>query len=496
MFHKLAKYTNRVRIVAFFLVATSMAYSGCGKKEADAAETLVSANQLLDQGAVGQAITLLDTYNAQYPNNAGIIEALAFAHSRNRDHLMAAIYFLDLSQQLPDQPEHILYAAEALATAGDWIGATEHYRSYLQRRPQDAAIWIQLGIAQEQQGLSAMAIDSFLKAYNLAKDARIALRLARLYATQKMAAQARTWYLNAAADPSLTAEALLGQLELEMANGRYREADTIALRLNKEYPGMLELSPMAALLDQLTEWKTKEGEEETRRKEAAAEERRRKAAEARAAAMASINERALADQQTGPVAISTAISADGVLTTAERATEPATNPPPAPPAPPPPPPIEVAPPSYADQLALDADKATQEGNYERAVTLYRRSLAEEATHPSRWSALAITSLLAGDAQLALASILEARRRSPEDSAILLDYFAIIEQALPPQTYFDELEAAYQRDTSNADLTLRLARAYNYLVHNRGSARILYNEFLRLAPDHPEASFARAELQDL
>lgn len=492
---RIAKHTLRFRKFTLLPLLACIALAGCGKPSPDAAETLATANQLIDQGSVGQAIKLLDAFRAENPGDAAIVESLAFAHSRNRDHLMAAITFLDLANLRPDQPEYILFAAEALSMAEDWVGASDQYRRYLQARPQDTAAWIQLGNAEERQDRPALALDAFLKAYDLGKDSRLALRIARLYAAQNQTAQAKTWYLTVAAtDKSLSAEALLGQLELEMANGRYSEADAIARRLNKEHPGMLELSPMAALLDQLTEWRTKEDAAETRRKAEEAEQRRKKAAEERAAAIAAINERAQATQQAGPTPISTAISADGTLTTTVRSAEVAPQLPPPPPPPPPAP--EPLPLTFADQLALDAESAAVSGNYQQAVTLYRRSLAEDPSQVERWRALAIASLNANEPQLALAAILEARRRNPENTGILLDYFAITERALPPQAYFNELDAAYQEDSSNPDLILRLARAYNFLVHNRGSARILYNEFLRLAPDHPEAPFARAELADL
>lgn len=494
---RIAKITSRFRNFAFLSAITCVALAGCGKRAPDTAETLDTANQLIEQGSITQAIKLLDTHLAQNPSDTDIVEALAFAHSRNRDHLMAAITFLDLSNLRPDQPEYIFFAAEALAMSEDWIGAAEQYRRYLQIKPKDSTAWIQLGNAEERQGRPSSAIDAFLKSYEIDKDSRLALRIARLYAAQNLPNQARTWYLTVeVTDKSLSAEALLGQLELEMAGKRYAEADAIARRLNKDHPGLLELSPMAALLDQLTEWRSKKQAEEAIRK-AEEEERRKKAAEERAAAIAAINERAQAAQQSGPTPISTAISADGTFTTTNRTADqeeaPVTvQPEPPPPAPAPPPSTLT----FADELALDAELASLEGNFQKAIVFYRRSLAEDPSVVERWRALAIASLNADEPQLALASILEARRRSPEDASTLLDYFAILERALPPQAYFNELEAAYQEDSSNPDLILRLARAYNFLVHNRGSARILYNEFLRLAPEHPEAPFARAELADL
>ena len=49
----------------------------------------------------------------------------------------------------------------------DWIAATKYYTNFLNKRPKDSAIWVQLGHALKEQGLHADAEAAYRKALAL-----------------------------------------------------------------------------------------------------------------------------------------------------------------------------------------------------------------------------------------------------------------------------------------------------------------------------------------
>ncbi|MDX2110624.1 MAG: tetratricopeptide repeat protein [Verrucomicrobiota bacterium] len=474
-------------LVGLFLSTVVLGLSSCAKTQPTAAETLKQANQLLEMRQIDQAIAVLETYNTTHPGNRDILESLAFAYSGKPDPMLAAITFSQLAEQLPDQPEYFLYAAESMANGKDSAGAADFYRKYLELRPNEQAVWQKLAQQLEVANHGPEAINALLQAYKLKPEATIALRIGALFLLEENQAQAQKWYETTVTyGGEFAGDALLGLFELSMANHAYTEAEAIAAQLDKEHPLRLETSTLSGLRDELRAWRTKQNETLRIAREVAlkeAEDKRKK--EAEAAALLAQTPPAPDVLSDTPVVSIEAPATNSTDTTAPTETAPT----------PLPDTKMITTANVAADALGEARTLIQSGDYEAAAQKYRQSLANDDSPPLVWYELSQVYVALGDDRYAEAVALEARRRAPDDSRYLYNYLQIARRTLNQQRYFDELIKAHDKFPSDPDLTLILARAYLNLAQNRRNAALLYREFLTLAPDHPEAAAVRQELEN-
>jgi tetratricopeptide (TPR) repeat protein len=114
------------------------------------------------------------------------------------------------------QTLHIRAEADLLRDSRAWIDAAKLYRDYLKLRPQDAAIWVQLGHCEKEAGHLDAADDSYHRAATLTpKDPDIWLQIGHLRKRQGRISDAISSYkLALAADPAIEA----AHKELEFYN--------------------------------------------------------------------------------------------------------------------------------------------------------------------------------------------------------------------------------------------------------------------------------------
>lgn len=155
-------------------------------------------------------------------------------------------------------------------------------------------------------------------------------------------------------------------------------------------------------------------------------------------------------------------------------------------------PVVPEPPAW-ERLRNEAETVLAAGDPEGAVRLYWQAVNRRMEDPDLWAGLAGAYAEAGDLPNAEIALLEARRREPENLNYLLRYLRIVQETRSRLGFRDELERAYEQFPNSPDVLLSLARFYAGPGNNSGGGRFYYQEFLRLAPDHPEADQARVEL---
>lgn len=485
---------------------------GCGKKEPTQSEVLAMAQAQMAAGNHTAATSMLENYLAAHPGAFDVIDRLAFAYAEAGDPAMAAFYFNRAGEIDPAQPEYFLYAAQALEQINDSAGAANSYRKYLTANPDDATVYIQLAEMNAELGNRSAALDAYLQANRHRPDGTIQNAIARLYLESGNQAQAQTWFASAAQSGGTAREvALLGLLEIALRAERFADAEELVQTIDREFPGAIELSPLADSRRQLEEW--------------------RDAQENAAEALAALDDPVLGPAIPPPAATAPLDTDPPSVATVEEPAAEAASPSdpeqpaeaPSPEAPPPSPPMDKeqlvaqaearfetaqlfpAPEEQNAGTTESSDRQREYGNFleqareqvvmgnlDQAVRNFQRALARNNSDPEVWRELSETQYQAGDFVRARASASEAVRRAPDDPGYLLQYLRVAQRTLPQSQLLRELEAARNRFPRSGAVALALGRAYD-AQGSRGYAGRMYREFLRLAPpDHPD----RAEIEAL
>lgn len=501
------------RVLGFILIVF---IAGCGAPEPTLDEQVAQAEGLLDAGQIESAIRILETCRERAPERVDILESLAFAYAAQDDPVLASLTFIEIAERVPQRAEYLLYAAESLLEADDPKGAVDQYQAYLDLRPEDRAVWVTLADLQVRQGQLNKALEALLEAEQIEERASQRLKIGELYLRKDNLAQAQSWFARALNGGSeFRDDALLGLLETAVRARRFADAEALLERLEAEFPGRLEQSPLDGVEEQLAAWRE--------RQDAAAE------------AVAALDERGLsstspepgaeppADAATTPVESPgeeasvadtdrDAVGGDGAVPRADADTggEPgpvaATGSSPqremeAEPGP-------AAEPSTAtpsrpvtidteggDYLAR-ARAARDSGETLEAIRLFKRALIVDDSRAPVWAELSELYLETGNDRWAQATASEAMRREPENPKMVLQFLRAAQRTMEDSRLIREMESAYRQFPEQPQIILVLARAYAD-VGNTRNARLLYRRFLDRVPlDHPVRNAAEAELARL
>lgn len=481
-------------LAVFFLVS-------CGPGTPDKTATLQQAQAWMDAGEFENAIALLTGLEGHYPGDFEVRETLALAYGGQGDAYQAALTFIEIADSDPQQGIYRLFAAQALKDAGDLVGASTQYETYLDTNPDDAATWRSLGNVREEQGLTSQAIAALLRANRLQPSGALQNQIGRLYLRAGNLAQAQSWYASASRhQDDARPAALLGLLETALRAEQWAAAEDIVLALDEAYPGTLEASPLASVREDLERWRTQQAAA------LAAAEALRTAEEAPApepepavepqpqpepAPGAPAPQPREAEATAGTPSPETEVPEPPAQAAAPRAAEEPAPESPAPAATPFPQPDAPLP--Y--RLAVSAgQRAADNAQWAEAVAQFRRALAVDDRDARLWRVLSEAYLAQGTLDWAQATAREAQRREPGRVTHVLHLLAIVEQRSAPRVYFEEVRRWQRQFPRDPDLTLRLARAFGSVEGDRRSERRLLAEFLRLAPEgHPDAAAVEAEL---
>jgi thioredoxin-like negative regulator of GroEL len=479
-------------------------------------EQVAQAESLLDAGQIGSAIRILETCRERAPERVDILESLAFAYAAQDDPVLASLTFIEIAELVPERAEYLLYAAESLLEADDPKGAVDQYQAYLDLRPDDRAVWVTLADLEVRQGQLNKALEALLEGERIEERASQQLKIGELYLRKDNLAQAQAWFARALNGGSeFRDEALLGLLETAVRARRFADAEALLERIEAEFPGRLEQSPLDGVQEQLAAWRE--------RQDAAAE------------ALAALDERGLsspgaerggeppADASTTPVespreearvavpdrdavvgdeAVSP-VPGDAVEETEtaaatgyrpQRELEAEAGPAAEPTAEGPSRPVAIDP-EDGDYLAR-ARAARDGGEILEAIRLFKRALIVDDSRAPVWAELSELYLETGNDRWAQATASEAMRREPDNPKMVLQFLRAAQRTMEDSRLIREMESAYRQFPEQPEIILVLARAYADVGNSR-NARLLYRRFLdRVPPDHPARDSAEGELARL
>lgn len=145
-----------------------------------------------------------------------------------------------------------------------------------------------------------------------------------------------------------------------------------------------------------------------------------------------------------------------------------------------------------EAIIAQARELTSSHNYEQAIQLYWDALGLTNRRADLWNALSKVYLIDGQAKNAATTALEATRLEPDNIQYVLDYLRVVQRVKKPAEFIKELETAYDRFPNSPEVILSLARGYLRAGGNY-EARILFERFIQIAPNHPLRSEAEASI---
>jgi tetratricopeptide (TPR) repeat protein len=444
-------------------------FSACGPRELTLEERVEQAEAASQAGKTALAIEKWEALTEEYPLRVDFMESLAFAYMEAGEELMAGFTFSRAADEAESQPEFHLYAAESFRTIEDNEAARDQYEAYLGKRPNDRNIWIALAESRQEAGNRSGALEAWLRAERLRADGEIRIRLGKLYLEADNLPQAQSWFARALDQfPATEEDALFGLFETALRSRRTADAEKLLKEIDALNPMRVNESHLASARPQIEQWREHQDEaaraaEAIARTPAATErpasERRPEDSEATERDDESVAE-------TGPTAVTTDESAPS---RPERPSRPST-----------------------DRLE-QARAANNSGNHAEAVRLYRQLLVDDPSSSVIWRELSEAAHQAGDLGWSQAAANEAMRLDPENPRNVLQYIRVSSDQWTPDRWISEMEAAYRQFPRTPEIVLYLARGYLSLQNNRRNARLLFDEFLRIAPpDHPERPMVEAE----
>lgn len=249
------RYLKKLPFLSLILIGLFL--NGCNDsgKQANAntpqviAQEVQLANDMLQQGQAKEGLQILETLDTKYPDNALIIEALAYAYAQTSDHALAAFYFEQLYQINPAKVEATLSAAQNYVEVNEWEAAARNYENYLQRYPNNAMTWRNLGLAKNQLNETKAALKAYLTAIQLNDNKPLsgieALQVAQLFINFGNAARAQEFYKQALQDPTTKEKALLGLIAVELQSKNTYATAQYLHQLDALNPEAFDSSPLA-----------------------------------------------------------------------------------------------------------------------------------------------------------------------------------------------------------------------------------------------------------
>ena len=150
---------------AFFitLLSTLILLAGCSSPEEKKAAQIKEAHHLAEGGDSAQALELLETLSAQYPNDIEILNSIGQIYAAEGDTSMAAFFLEQAYLQAPDDIERLFQAYQSLEAAKQPAG---HLLETLSTQAPEAMtpdLWIRLGQIRHAENKLQPSLDAYLK---------------------------------------------------------------------------------------------------------------------------------------------------------------------------------------------------------------------------------------------------------------------------------------------------------------------------------------------
>lgn len=435
-------------------------------------EKIAEANENLSEGKLNKAIELLEALNSRYEREAEIKEALAFAYAEKKDYHSSAQMFSEIAGLNENKTHFLLNAANILESAGKLEEAAGKYVEFLEHEPESSQGWRTLGQINKELNKPREAIKYYLESYRIVPNGKSAVQLGNLFAELANIPNSESWYQTAIElDDGSELEAYLGLLSIALEKNNPEFAQKIVLHLDQAHPGELDVSNFASVRSDLARWKEQQIalKRELEEQEKLAQELKEKAAAARRA------EEAAAAHRAEEAAAAHRAEKQLMAKVEEDHKSDVGNP--------------------LSSLA-NARRLKSEGLLDEAVAQYWEVIKLDDTSGNIWSELSSSYLQAGQESWAEATALEAIRRDPLNSHFNLQYLTAVRLTKDQFTYLEELKKTREKLRNNPEITLAIARAYREIPGGAFEAAALYQEFLILAPNHPDREIVEAELTNL
>jgi tetratricopeptide (TPR) repeat protein len=247
---------------AFFitLLSTLILLAGCSSPEEKKAAQIKEAHHLAEGGDSAQALELLETLSAQYPNDIEILNSIGQIYAAEGDTSMAAFFLEQAYLQAPDDIERLFQAYQSLEAAKQPAG---HLLETLSTQAPEAMtpdLWIRLGQIRHAENKLQASLDAYLKGVDPEKakpSSEVAASIGQLFVKVGNLPQAEAWLEMAAdSDDPNALTALFGLLEINLRQEDWAGAEAIIAQLDKQFPGAVEASQWQQARMDLVRWRT------------------------------------------------------------------------------------------------------------------------------------------------------------------------------------------------------------------------------------------------
>ncbi len=485
-------------------------FAGCSSPEKRLAQSLAEAREAVDSGDVNQGLQILLKLNDDFPDNPEILEEVGFAYAEEPDPFSAAI-FLQQAVDLDATRTYLLKAvAENYQSVGNDSAAKMAYLRYLGDFAEDGEAWYAIAELHREDNEVKPAVDAYLKAFaflGMPPTGDQAIFMGDLFYQLRNIPRAESYYQMALEADELSAlPALFGLLQINVEQGNWQVVERIIGRLDEDFPGALDASPLATARMDYLAWKdAKEAfEAEQAANRIAAEALEQSLAEGIAAAEVDPEPEPVepveltSDTTTDPAAVDSPAegndsvedpAASGKMALLDGEIPPLMEEPeviedPV---------IELTP---DERLVEEARAARLAGDYTEAVRLLWQALGINPSNAAAWFELSQAYLENNEPAASETASLEAMRLSPNNPQYALHHVDVIRESRSPTIVMRELRRAIDRFPDNPEITYEMAKAFEELVDDPRNAIYLYREFLEIAPAHPLVPEVEASLRRL
>ena len=241
------------------LLSTLILLAGCSSPEEKKAAQIKEAHHLAEGGDSAQALELLETLSAEYPNDIEILNSIGQIYAAEGDTSMAAFFLEQAYLQAPDDTERLFQAYQSLEAAKQPAG---HLLETLSTQAPEAMtpdLWIRLGQIRHAENKLQPSLDAYLKGVDPEKakpSSEVAASIGQLFVKVGNLPQAEAWLEMAAdSDDPNALTALFGLLEINLRQKDWAGAEAIIAQLDKQFPGAVEASQWQQARKELVRWR-------------------------------------------------------------------------------------------------------------------------------------------------------------------------------------------------------------------------------------------------
>lgn len=435
------------------------------------------------EGKTSEAIKILRSFNAKFPDSHAILIQLARALHESKQYALASFRF-DQAISAGAPVQALKEAALSYASAEDYESSAKRYADYLVLE-NDPETWVKYARVLAKIKQPTEAINAFSKGANLLSY-EDRLLMGNLFAAKKLLPQAEYWYGEAAKADKAASEPLLQILRVKLMNKDESTAESLILQIEKSSPGAIEntdladasanllrrrklgefirkgISPTGLSITQLVTSLNTPVKSQAKRVVSPGP----KLPPSRSLIESS---QSSGQETTGPLLDPSqeikGIQENQNLSLANVFSSP---------------PKDESPEPVISHIE-NARISYLDRKYQDTLLSARAAIKENPQNAEAWKLCSQAHFQIGETEEAEMTILEAIRHDPLNLVIRMDYLRIARETLSPNRYLAELEKARDLFPDSSELLWELARRYHLVERMPVTAGILYRKVLELEP---------------